>query len=89
MSAIEFTYDDYESTRSALFEKMGNLLTDIDKKLILSFVDANPDWRLFKYEIIKDFPAVQCKLQNINKLKTENPQKHKTMIEKLENVLFD
>ena len=89
MSAIEFSYGDYESTRSTLFEKIGNLLTDIDKKLILSFVDASPDWKLFQYQIIKDFPAVQWKLQNIKKLKTENPQKHFTMVNRLEKVLFE
>jgi len=89
MSAIEFTYDDYENTRTELMKIMRKLFTKDEKELIMSFKNANPDWGLFPYEKIKDFPAVQWKLHNINKLKTENSEKHSYMVKVLENVLFD
>ncbi len=89
MAAIEFTYDDYETTMTELIENLSNLLTDNDKKLILGFVNGNPEWRLFPFDKIKDFPAVQWKLQNITKLKTDNSRKHKTIMKSLEKVLFE
>ena len=89
LSAIEFTYDDYENTRTELIEILRNHLTKDDRKLILSFENANPDWSLFPHEIIRDFPAVQCKLHNINKLKTDKPEKHNVMIKAIEKVLFE
>lgn len=89
MANIEFTYEDYENTRTELIDILGKHLTKDDKGLILSFENANPDWSLFPCEIIKDFPAVQWKLYNINKLKTDKPEKHNAMVIALEKVLFE
>lgn len=88
MSAIEFTYYDYENTRTELIEILRNHLTKDDKELILSFENANPDWNLFPHDIIRDFPAIQWKLYNIRKLKTDKPEKHNDMVKALEKVLF-
>lgn len=87
MTAIDFTYEDYESTRNLLIEKIRNRLTENDKKLILGFEKGEPDWSQFPHEIIKDFPAVNWKQQNLEKLIKENPYKHKLMQEALEKVL--
>lgn len=35
----------------------------------------------------KDFPAIQWKLQNLKKLRIENPEKYASHIEKLKNLL--
>jgi predicted nucleotidyltransferase component of viral defense system len=88
MAAIEFTYDDYIFTRSELIEMLGNLLTENDKKLVLSFVDGYPDWRYFPFDKIKELPAVQWKLQNITKLRNENSHKHLAIMKATEEILY-
>ena len=88
MSTIEFSYNDYENTRHQLVTLINRSLTDDDKNLIFSFEKGIPDWGLFPYEIIKDLPAVQWKLLNINKLIKENPSKHEQLVLALEKVLI-
>ena len=88
MTAIEFSYDDYENTRNQLIEKINESLTEEDKKLIYGFEKGNPDWEIFPYKVIKDLPAVQWKLLNINKLIKENPHKHEQLVGALKDVLF-
>lgn len=88
MTTIEFSYDDYENTRNQLIEKINKSLTEEDKKLIYGFEKGNPDWEIFPYKVIKDLPAVQWKLLNINKLIKGNPHKHEQLAGALKDVLF-
>jgi len=88
MTAIEFSYDDYENTRNQLIEKINESLTEEDKKLIYSFEKGNPDWEMFPYKVINDLPAVQWKLLNINKLIKKDPYKHEQLVKALKDVLF-
>jgi predicted nucleotidyltransferase component of viral defense system len=87
MTYIPFLYEDYVNTRTELIKKLRELLTENDKKLILSFESGNPDWSLFPIPIIKDLPAINWKLLNIQKLIQENPDKHKKMIQMLTEIL--
>jgi predicted nucleotidyltransferase component of viral defense system len=88
MTNIPFLYEDYVTTRSELIKKLNKLFTENDKKLILSFERGNPDWSLFPIPIIKDLPAVNCKLLNIHKLINENPDKHTSIFNKLVAALY-
>jgi len=88
MTNIEFSYEDYENTRNQLIKKINDNLTEEDKKLIYSFEKGNPDWDKFPFKIIKNLPAVQWKLLNINKLIKKNPQKHEQLVGALKDVLF-
>jgi len=56
---------------------------------LVSFKEADPIWEFFNVENARELPAVRWKLQNINKLKRENPQKHSNLINTLYKVLFD
>ena len=47
MSDITFTYEDFESTRKQLIEKINSSLTETDRTFLLSFKRGNPDWDLF------------------------------------------
>ena len=87
MTSVEFSYEDYINTRNELIEIIKNKLSSDDKKFILSFEMGEPQWELFPIPVLKDLPAVQWKLININKLKKVNPNKHHTMIEKLKTAL--
>lgn len=69
MTTVEFSYDDYELTRALLIKTIGERLTDNDKRFLLSFESGEPDWELFPILVLKDLPAIQWKLLNINNLK--------------------
>jgi hypothetical protein len=83
MSDEPFTYDDFETTRNLLIQTIHENLTDIDKQFLLSFENGTPDWSLYNFE---NYPAVQWKMQNLQKLKETNPEKHNDQLKKLKTV---
>lgn len=87
MSDIDFTYEDFEKTREELIVIVNSNLSDSDRSFLLSFKQGNPDWDLFAVAGLKDMPAVQWKLQNLQKLIKSNPGKHKELLSKLETIL--
>ena len=87
MTLTSFSYDDYESTRTGLIKEIHDHLTDTDKSFLLSFKSGTPDWELMPLENLRHMPAVQWKLANIVKLKTQNPEKHNAQLKALENTL--
>ncbi len=88
MTTIEFSYDDYENTKIELVEKLFNILTDEDKKFLMSFKMGRPDWDLLSFKDAKRLPAVQWKLQNIHTLIENNPRKHSELLSALGEILF-
>lgn len=87
MTAVEFSYNDYETTRALLIQTIGERLTSEDKQFLLSFEGGEPNWKLFPIPVLKDLPAIQWKLINIAKLKKNNPQKHEQMVKNLKDVI--
>ncbi|MDR2626511.1 MAG: nucleotidyl transferase AbiEii/AbiGii toxin family protein [Dysgonamonadaceae bacterium] len=83
MTTIPFSYEDYEKTRLSLIEYVNNNLTDNDKHFLISFEKGTPEWEITDYPTFKNYPSVQWKLLNINKLKEINPTKHKQEVERL------
>ncbi|MBW8333994.1 MAG: nucleotidyl transferase AbiEii/AbiGii toxin family protein [Prolixibacteraceae bacterium] len=88
MANIPFSYEDYERTRLQLVGQVQSKLTNSDRQFLMSFKNGNPDWEKLSVKNAKELPAVHWKLQNIERLKHDNPWKHKEMISVLENVLF-
>lgn len=84
MTAEDFTYEHFEQARAALVKAMRASITSKDKEFLLSVHNVTPDWSIYDYE---RFPAVQWKLQNLQKLKTNNPDKHREQYEALKSVL--
>ena len=87
MSDITFTYEEFESTRMRLIEKVNSSLTETDRTFLLSFKRGNPDWDLYPVKGLKDLPAVKWKLLNLQNLIKSNPGKHKELLSKLETLL--
>jgi len=83
MTDIPFSYSDFEETREKLIAFINTNLTDEDKEFFLDFEDGNPLSKYTDYQELLKFPSVQWKQLNINKLKSDNPAKHKQGIEKL------
>ncbi len=84
MTGEEFTYEEFEEVRANLVKEVQKSLTDNDKKFLLSVKDVLPDWSIYDFE---HFPAIAWKLQNLQKLKTANPAKHREQYEVLEKKL--
>ena len=87
MTDTAFTYEDFEATRENLINIVNSSLSEKDRSFLLTFKRGNPDWDLFPVAGLKDMPAVQWKLMNIQNLKKSNPDKHTELIHKLESLL--
>ena len=80
------TYEDFEETRTKLINDVKSLMTEADKKFLISFESGQPEWDGYEFEYFKDYPSVQWKLLNLEKLAKQNPQKLQVKAEKLWNV---
>ena len=87
MSDVPFSYADFESTRTKLIADVRAMLTDDDKRFLVSFEKGKPDWSLVEYGYFAEFPSVKWKLLNIAKLKTDNPAKLQKAAEELIAVI--
>lgn len=75
MTDTPFSYEEFEQTRDKLIRDVNALMTSEDKAFLLSFESAEPDWDHFEFEHFQNYPSVQWKLQNLQKLKSQNPDK--------------
>ena len=83
MTDIPFTYEEFEDTRTKLINDVKSLMTDADKKFLISFESGQPEWNGYEFEYFKDYPSVQWKLLNLKKLAKQNPQKLREEAKKL------
>ncbi len=84
MTAEPFTYEEYEQTREKLVKTIHERLTIEDKEFLLAFKNLTPDWSRLNFA---DFPSIKWKLQNLQKLKESNPEKHSELYEALKRKL--
>ena len=87
MTDVPFTYEEFEETRAKLINDVKLLMTESDKKFLISFESGQPEWEGYEFEYFKDYPSVQWKLLNLKKLAKQNPQKLQEEVEKLSDVL--
>ena len=83
MTDVEFSYADYEEARINLIAQVNAALTETDKDFIISFENGTPDWSKCCAGDLSNYPSVKWKLNNINKLKETNLQKHQNGVERL------
>ena len=84
MSAIEFSYDEYEATRLQLIETIQSSLNEGDKAFLLSLNSLEPDWSIYDFET---FPSVKWKLLSLEKFKTENSETYQQQLSELDKIL--
>ncbi len=89
MTDIPFTYEEFEETRTKLINDVKSLMTEADKKFLISFESGQPEWDGYEFEYFKEYPSVQWKLLNLKKLAKQNPQKLLEGLEKLKYVFFE
>ena len=83
MTDVEFSYADYEEARINLIAQVNAALTETDKDFIISFENGTPDWSKCCAGDLSNYPSVKWKLNNINKLKETNLQKHQNGVDRL------
>ena len=86
MTDIPFSYEEFEETRKTLIEDVNRLMTDTDKRFLLSFESSNPEWSGYEFEYFKDYPSVKWKLLNLKKLAKQNTQKLEEEVRKLQEL---
>lgn len=84
MSAIEFSYDDYEATRLQLIETVKASLNESDRAFLLSLNGLEPDWSIYDFQ---EFPSVKWKLLNLEKFRQDKPEIYQQQIDALKGVL--
>lgn len=87
MTKDSFSYSDFEATRVRLVQDINGILTDTDRKFLLSFKTGSPDWGLYPIDGLENMAAVKWKLQNINRMLHNNPDKHAEQLKLLQIVL--
>ena len=84
MTIESFTYKDFETTREQLVANISKFWSDSDRQFLIGFSKLEPDWSIYDFE---RFPSVQWKIQNLAKLRQDNPDKHREQVKLLEEVL--
>ena len=84
MSAIEFSYDEYEATRLQLIETIQSSLNESDKAFLLSLNGLEPDWSIYDFQA---FSSVKWKLLNLERFRQDKPEIYQQQIDALKGVL--
>lgn len=88
MTETPFSYEEFEETRSRLIADVNSLMTDADRRFLVSFESGVPEWENYEFSHFRDFPSVKWKLLNLQKLAEQNPEKMKTEANRLRDLLF-
>ena len=88
MTDTPFSYEEFEETRTKLISDVNNILTDADRRFLVSFEYGAPEWENYEFAYFKDFPSVKWKLLNLQKLADLNPEKLKNEAERLKDLLY-
>jgi Nucleotidyl transferase AbiEii toxin, Type IV TA system len=78
---------DLKATRVQLIEDIKTRLDDKAARFLLSLHDGEPDFNVINLPQAHSLPAIRWKIQNLQKLKTENPAKHADQRALLEALL--
>lgn len=73
-----------ESTRDKLFRELPALLSDRHKRFLCGLVRAEPDWTLLDCAYAAELPALQWKLRNLQKFRSQNPSGFQAQADELE-----
>ncbi len=84
MTPEQFSNEEYEKVRHDLIDVIRNSLTLEDKDFLLNFKNLKPVWEKYNYA---DFPSVRWKIQNLEKLRAKNPEKHLQLYATLKELL--
>ena len=87
MTDIPFSYEEFEATRSKLIADVNQLMSEADKRFLISFESGKPQWDGYEFEYFKDYPSVKWKQLNLEKLAKQNLKKLEEEARKLASIL--
>ena len=88
MTDIEFSYDEFEQTRAQLIAGVNAMMTDEDRRFLISFEEGTPQWGGYEFSYFQEYPSAQWKLLNLKKLAKQNPDKLHSEADKLQSILL-
>lgn len=88
MTNIPFDYSMFEDWRSRLVKEINEQMSQADKKFLVDFESLSVDWEVSPYGYMHHYPSVRWKIENLEKLKKQNPTKLKREADRLCEV-FD
>lgn len=86
MSDIDFSYYDFKATREKLVSDIKSVMTEADRQFLIGFEELTVDWDNCPYLSFKEYPSVRWKIQNLQKLKSSNPKKLESEVQKLRKI---
>ncbi len=87
MTVDKVAVTDLEHVRVRLIEDVQSRLTRNTAQFLRTLVGGEPDFDAIGLPSAVNLPAVQWKLQNIQKLRDTNPEKHTAQCESFESLL--
>jgi hypothetical protein len=87
MTVSETSLDMLLATREQLIAEIRSRLDETSKLFLRSFHLLRPDRDLISSPTIRSLPAIRWKLMNLERLQTENPEKHRVMLQELDAAL--
>ena len=84
MTARPVKLEELEAARAQLLTWVRTALTENERKFLLTMKQGEPNWNLMPFDHIKQLPAIQWKLHNVNRMSTHT---HKAALERLRKVL--
>lgn len=86
MARHKVELDELLQTRIYMLATIRRLLSEKQKRFLLSVKSGQADWSLFAYPEAIKLPAIKFKLMNIDKM---NEEKRKASLKKLEHIFFE
>jgi predicted nucleotidyltransferase component of viral defense system len=87
MTFSPFSYEEHVATLHTLVAEIHTTLMDTDRQFLISFQEGEPDWTLLGNQDATQLPAPAWKLENLKKLRLENPKKHAEGLARLKGIL--
>lgn len=87
MTVSETSLEILLATREQLVEEIRSRLDDPSKLFLRSFHRLRPNWDSISLPTIRNLPAIQWKLVNLERLNTDNPEKYQAMLRELDAIL--
>jgi predicted nucleotidyltransferase component of viral defense system len=87
MTANPITVAELEEARARFFADILGRLDEPATKFLLTLHDGEPDFDSIGLPLARELPAIKWKLQNLEKLKKNNPDKHAALRKDIEGLV--
>lgn len=83
MINVKVTENELRKAQKDTVLKLKSLFTENDKRFLISFVKNRPDWNLYTYPKIKDYPSIKWKMLNQEKMDLKKKDDQVALLEKI------